>query len=131
MIEQHLKDWLLADPLIAAEVGTRIFPQFVPENEASPALAYSMVSDQATLTLAGPAKIRDPRIQLSIVAKGQPKVSYLAELIKARIAIWDAVYPDMAVSSCFAEGGVYLSLDYYTPPRNGMIIEAFLNWVPV
>lgn len=131
MIEQHLRDWLLGDSAIATEVGTRIFPQFVPENEASPAIAYSMVSDQALLGLLGPMSIRNPRVQLTIVAKTQRKVSEIAELVKARINVWNAVYSDMVVSSCFAEGAVYLSLDYYTPPRNGMIIEAFLSWVPV
>lgn len=131
MIEEHLRSWLLTDTEIASRIGTRVFPQFVPEDSAMPAVAYSVISDQVNLTMRGPAAIRNPRVQLSIVALTQIEVSSLAELLKARINIWNATYPDMAVNSCFAEGGVYLSLDYYTPPRNGMIIEAFLNWVPV
>lgn len=131
MIEERLRSWLLADTLIAAEIGTRMFPQFIPESSALPAVAYSMVSDQAFLGMRGPLTARSPRIQLSIVAVTQMKVSAISELIKTRINIWDQTYSDMIVRSCFAEGGVYLSLDYYTPPRYGMIIESFLNWYPV
>lgn len=131
MIEAHLKDWIVTDPAISALIGDRVFPQFVPEAETLPSIAYSIISDQATLTMSGPASIRNPRVQLSIVAVKQMVVSQVAELVKARINSWNALYSDMQVSSCFAEGGVYLSLDYYTPPRNGMIIEAYLNWIPV
>lgn len=131
MIEEHLKSWLIADPVINADINGRIFPQFAPEKSGNPAVVYSVISDQATLVMNGPASIRNPRIQLSLIAETQKKVSELSENIKKRINAWDAVYPDMHVSSCFAEGGVYLSLDYYTPPKYGMIIEAFLNWDPV
>jgi len=130
MIEAHLRDWLIADPTINAEIGTRVFPQFIPEDAANPAVAYSMISDQATLGMNGPSIIRNPRVQLSIVAQTQMKVSEIAEKLKARINSWNQTYSDMRVESCFAEGGVYLSLDYYTPPQYGMIIEAYLNWYP-
>lgn len=131
MIELHLKDWIIGDPQITAIIGERVYPQFVPEAENLPAIAYSIISDQAHLTMNGPASIRNPRVQLSIVASKQMYVSQISELLKKRINAWVAVYPDMIVESCFAEGGVYLSLDYYTPPRAGMIIEAYLNWWPV
>ena len=131
MIEQYLREWVISDPAISGIIGTRMYPQFVPENAAVPAIAYSMVSDQATMIMTGPASVRNPRIQLSIVAKTQPAVSDLAEKLKVRINSWNQLYPDMKVESCFAEGGVYLSLDYYTPPQFGMNIEAFLNWYPI
>jgi hypothetical protein len=131
MIEQHLRDWLISDSTIAADVGTRVYPQFVPENAEIPAIAYSMVSDQATMAMNGPAANRDPRIQLSIIAASQAKVGEIAEKVKKRVNVWNATYSDMVVSSSFAEGGVYLSLDYYTPPRFGMIVECFLHWQPV
>jgi hypothetical protein len=67
-------------------------------------------------------------MQLSIVATSQAKVSQIAENVKRRINVWNQTYSDMRVEACFAEGGVYLSLDYYTPPQYGMIIEAFLNY---
>ena len=108
-----------------------MYPQFVPENAAVPAIAFSMVSDQATLNMGGVMGVRNPRMQISIVAKTQPDVSSLAEKIKVRVNAWNYVYPDMIVSECFAEGGVYLSLDYYTPPKFGMIIELYLNWNPI
>jgi hypothetical protein len=108
-----------------------MYPQFVPENAAVPAIAYSMVSDQATMVMTGVAGVRNPRIQISIVAKTQPDVTALSEKIKVRINSWNATYPDMRVSECFCEGGVYLSLDYYTPPKFGMIVEAYLNWNPI
>lgn len=131
MIEQYYRDWLLADASIAAEIGTRMFPQFVPEDTVYPAVAYSMVSDQIEVGMAGPYTTRWPRVQLSIVAESQMKVSEIAEKIKVRTNVWEGAYPDMIVYRGFAEGGVYLSLDYYTPPRYGMIIEAFLSWVPI
>jgi hypothetical protein len=131
MIEQHLRDWVISDPAIAADIGTRFYPQFAPDGSPVPAVVYSLISDQATLIMTGVAGVRNPRVQLTIVADTQMEVSALAEKLKFRINTWNAAYPDMYVNTCFAEGGVYLSLDYYTPPKNGMIIEAFLNWNPI
>jgi hypothetical protein len=130
MIEQHLRDWLLADTAIAAIVGTRIYPQAIPEASALPAMAYSMISDQALLSMYGPTSFRTPRFQMTMVAKAQHEVSTLSELVKVRINAWQADYTDMAVGPCFAEGGMYLSLDYYTPTQYGMIIDAYISWVP-
>ena len=130
MIEENMKSWLLADTAIAAKLGARIFPQFIPENSTLPAVAYAMISDQALLAMKGPVKTRTPRIQLTIVARSQKESSEISELLKNRINIWEYTYSDMRVESCFAEGGVYLSLDYYTPANYGMIIEAYLNYYP-
>ena len=131
MIEAHLKEWLITDSAVNADINGRIYPQFAPEGTVNPAIVYSVISDQATLGMNGPLPVRNPRVQLSLIAESQIKVSEIAENVKKRINAWDATYPDMRVSSCFAEGGVYLSLDYYTPPKFGMIIEAFLNWSPI
>ena len=131
MIEANLVDWIESDPLLIPIIGDRIFPQSVAEDAALPAITYSVISDQATLSMSGPTSLRLPRIQLTVVSKTQHESSKICELLKKRINAWVAVYPDMVVESCFAEGGVYLSLDYYVPPRHGQIIEAYLNWYPI
>jgi hypothetical protein len=129
MIEEYYRNWLLDDPKINVEIGDRFFPQSVPKNSALPAVSYSMISDQATLELNGVSNTRHPRFQLSIIAESQVDAARVSEAIKKRTAAWVYEYPDMKVSSCFAEGNIYLSLDYYTPQRFGVMIEAFINYV--
>jgi hypothetical protein len=103
----------------------------VPEGVGFPAIAYSVISDQATLVIPGPSAARNPRVQLSIVAATQKEAVEISELVKQCINTWSQTYDDIVVEASFAEGSVYLSLDYYTPAAFGLIIEAFIYWRPV
>lgn len=131
MVERHLYSYLQTNPAIAAEISDRIYPQFVPEGSALPAVAYSRITDQAELKLDGPSSNRSPRFQLSVIARTQHNANVIAELIRGHINLWKQVYDDLEVESAFAESGIYLSLDYYTPPNYGIIVEAFIYWKPV
>lgn len=131
MVERHLYNYLQANPTVFAAISDRIYPQFVPEGAALPAVAYSRITDPTELKLDGPSSNRSPRFQISIIARTQNQANNIAEVIRGHINLWKQVYDDIQVESAFAESGIYLSLDYYTPPNYGIMMEAFIYWKPV
>lgn len=130
-LESHLVNWITSDTNLSPLIGNRVYPMFIPENVALPAISYQIISDRVELTMDGPALSRTPRVQLTIVADYQILVSQISELLKNRINAWSQTLPDMQIGPCFSEGQVYLALDYYTPPRSGAVIDAFISWKPV
>lgn len=104
-IEVALRDYLLADPAIAALVGTRVYPLHLPLNAPTPAISYALVSDPQQRA---PGHARQ-RIQFSIWVQGEtaamqgfPAARAMKEAIRARIDGRDGTkYP------CVLEGATY------------------------
>ena len=42
--ESELRDWILGDDAIKAEIGTRIYPKLIPMAADVPAIAYQRIS---------------------------------------------------------------------------------------
>lgn len=63
-IYRALRAFLLADATIATAVGTRIYPQKLPQNVTYPAITILRVSAPRANVLHGPASLARPRYQI-------------------------------------------------------------------
>lgn len=59
-----LRTILLADPDVAALIGTRVYPGVLPQNPTMPAVTYTVVSGVSGVTTDGPDRLANPRVQV-------------------------------------------------------------------
>ncbi len=63
-LELALRNFLLADPGVAAIVGNKIFPQPAPQDTVAPFITWLLVSADDNNTLDGPLGLRVSRVQI-------------------------------------------------------------------
>jgi hypothetical protein len=63
-----LNDALSADDGVTALVGTRIYPDELPQNEPVPAIVYTVIFDPKSSTFTG-ATLRSARVQIDVFAR--------------------------------------------------------------
>lgn len=69
-IRAGLRAHLVADAGVTAEVGTRVYPEMMPQNPTLPALTYQQVSQQnVDETLQGSSQLGVARFQISCYAE--------------------------------------------------------------
>jgi hypothetical protein len=56
--DEALVDYLIGCPGIAAVVGRRFFPDYFPQSEQLPAIAYTLEDNSSQRTLQGPSRMR-------------------------------------------------------------------------
>lgn len=61
-----LRDFILADPALSAELGTRVYPIKLPQSAAYPAMTIQKVSGTALPPLKGRASLARPRYQCDV-----------------------------------------------------------------
>lgn len=76
---------LKADPALAALVGDRIYPGFVPMGKPLPALAYNQVSrvESSKLGLRGGTVVVRSRIEVTAQAKTYPSKKAVLDAVRA------------------------------------------------
>ena len=80
-----LREFLLADPAIAAAVVDRIFPSRIPQGTRGSCIVYNRISDQGFHVYEGPLGFARPRYQLDSWASNPDTAAGLANLIKERL----------------------------------------------
>lgn len=80
-----LRAFLLADGGISGAVGTRIYPQFLPQNTTADSIVYQKVSDIGDHTFDGPTGLARPRIQIDAWSRTNDGANALALKIKERL----------------------------------------------
>jgi hypothetical protein len=84
-IRPGLRSFLLADPLIAAMIVSRIFPVVLPQGQREPSIVYTRVSGLGDHTMQGASGLSRPRFQIDAWAVTQDDAAALASLVKDRI----------------------------------------------
>lgn len=64
-----IRAYVLADPLIAAQIGTRLWPLKLPQNPTTPAMVLQEISGSPQGKLKGPASLDRPRYQFDVYTK--------------------------------------------------------------
>ncbi len=86
MIEDALVAYLGAQDSLIALIGTplpvRLYPDFLPELAAYPAVTYFRVSTMRVHTLSGPSGFAQPRFQFSCWANTKASVVTVAEALR-------------------------------------------------
>jgi hypothetical protein len=85
IIEAALCALLLEGTAVAALIGTRIYPNQVPQKSAMPAITYQQISGARDYTLDGPSGMTSPRFQINCWAKTYIEVCRLANAVRKRL----------------------------------------------
>lgn len=90
MIEADLRAHLLSQAPIAAIIGTRFYPQQLPQGATLPAVTYQRIAGQSLIDHQGDAGLGRARIQLDCWAPagntGYQQTVSMAESIRAAIS---------------------------------------------
>lgn len=80
--EQALYAILANDTAVSALVGTRIFPNVIPQDVALPVLAYMRVSGARTNSQTGPSQLARPRFQITCLSRSYSEAKTLAAAVR-------------------------------------------------
>lgn len=80
-----LRAYLLADAAIAAQVGARVFPSFLPQGIVAPSIVYHRISGFGDHTMQGPSGYTVSRVQVTAFAQALDTAEAIANLVKARL----------------------------------------------
>lgn len=82
MIVETVINLLGADPAVAAIVSDRIYPRFMPDAVAFPALVVTKVSGIGSYVLQGDAGLEDARVQVDCYDTGAASVIALRNAVR-------------------------------------------------
>lgn len=88
MIEDAIRAVLLADPAVAALVGTRVSPLKLPQGGSLPAIVYQRVSTVPLLGLEAPGGPTRSRVQLSLWAATFDQARSLGVAVRDALQGW-------------------------------------------
>ena len=131
LLGQDVRTFLLSKSAITSLIGTRMFPDVIPEKGIFPALVYFQVSQVPQHTLPATAGFAWSRIQFDAYATGSTGASQRDALVEALRNELDAfpapgTTPTMGGSTVNAV--VYKnSRDIYEPPQDNSDIGFFRN----
>lgn len=81
-IEEALFSHLKSHAGLSALVGTRIYPQIMPQGVTMPAVTYQKISGPREYSHGGPSELAHPRFQLSCWAKNYSTAKDIAEQVR-------------------------------------------------
>ncbi len=85
-IKAAFRSYLLADPSIAAAVGTRINPAISSTVSEVPRIVYTCTGSEDFITMKATSSLRKDRFNISILANSSDQCDLIAELCRARMA---------------------------------------------
>lgn len=111
MIVQAVIDLLLAEPTVAAIVGDRIFPRFMPDAVRFPALVVTKSGGAGSYDMEGDVGIESGRVQVdSYTDQGAAAVSALNQAVRAKLSGYQGTAgPLCCITSCFVVNDLDMS----------------------
>jgi hypothetical protein len=101
--DEALIDYLLGRPGIAALVAKRIFPDFFPQSEQLPAIAYTLEDDSSQHTLQGPSGMRAAIYQINIWAETRREVMAVARELRIALDGYRGAFKDIPILGTFLD----------------------------
>jgi hypothetical protein len=101
--DEALVDYLLGRPGIVALVSRRIFPDYFPQSEQLPAIAYTLENESAQQTLQGPSGMREVIYQISVWADTRREVMAVAREVLVALNGYRGAFKDIPVSGAFLD----------------------------
>lgn len=85
-IQTDVRDFLIADAAIAAIIGSRMYPDILPQNVTYPAISYSMAARESVRDIPnGPAGRARPRLTINAWSLVYDQASELSDAIRLRL----------------------------------------------
>jgi hypothetical protein len=101
--DEALVDYLLGCPGIAALVARRIFPDYFPQDEQLPAIAYTLEDDSSQQTLQGPSGMRAAIYQINIWAETRREVMAVAREVRLALDGYRGTFKDIHIVGSFLD----------------------------
>ena len=98
-IRPALRLFLLADPAIAAAVGTRMYPKILPQGQRSTSIVYNKISGIGHHHYQGTSGLGTPRYQIDVWAATPDDAANVANLIKERLDGYRGPMPNVGSPS--------------------------------
>jgi hypothetical protein len=101
--DEALVDYLLGQPGIAALIATRMFPDYFPQSEQLPAIAYTLEDDSSQPTLQGPSGMREAVYQISVWADTRREVMAIAREVRSALDGYRGAFKDTPILGAFLD----------------------------
>jgi hypothetical protein len=101
--DESLVDHLLGQPGIAALVIKRIFPDYFPQSEQLPAIAYTLEDDSSQQTQQGPSGMREAVYQINIWADTRREVMAVAREVRSSLDGYRGAFKDIPITGAFLD----------------------------
>jgi hypothetical protein len=101
--DEALVDYLLGRPGIAVLVSKRVFPDFFPQSEQLPAIAYTLEDDSSQQTLQGPSGMRAAIYQINIWADTRREVMTVAREVRLALDGYRGAFKDIPIIGAFLD----------------------------
>lgn len=103
-IETELRAYTLAGAEVAALVGTRMYPQHLPQNPTLPALVYQRIDTRRLHDMDGPDQLPRPRIQIAAWASSAATAWETVDAVRRRLDGYRGAMGVIDVQSCLCVG---------------------------
>lgn len=100
-IVEGLRTFMLADATIAGLVGTRVYPNILPQSPTVPAISYQFISGTDDVTTDGPSGLANPTIQIDCWATTYAAMDGLFQAVRKRINGYSGLAGTIAVHGVF------------------------------
>jgi hypothetical protein len=101
--DEAFVDYLLGCPGIAALVGTRIHPDYFPQSEQLPAMAYTLEDDSSQQTLQGPSGMREAIYQINIWADTRREVMAVTREVRLALDGYRGAFKGIPILGSFLD----------------------------
>jgi hypothetical protein len=101
--DEALVDHLLGQPSLTALVATRIFPDYFPQSEQLPAIAYTLEDDSTQQTQQGPSGMREAVYQINIWADTRREVMAIAREVRSALDGFRGAFKDIPILGVFLD----------------------------
>jgi len=101
--DEALVDYLLGQPGIAALTAKRIYPDYFPQDEQLPAIAYTLEDDSSQQTQQGPSGMREAIYQINIWADTRREVMAVACEVRSALDGYRGAFKDTYIIGAFLD----------------------------
>jgi hypothetical protein len=101
--DEAVVDYLLGRPGISALVSKRIFPDYFPQSEQLPSIAYTLEDDSSQQTLQGPSGMRAAIYQINIWAETRREAMAVAREVRLALDGYRGAFKDIPIIGAFLD----------------------------
>lgn len=105
-IEAGIYAYLIANSGVFALVGTRIYPQVIPQDAEMPAMAYQRISGPRDHSHSGPSGLVVARMQLTCMAASYDGAKALGEAVRAAMDGYSGTMGTVTVDACLLDNEI-------------------------
>ena len=102
-IDEALVDHLLGQAGLTALVATRIYPDYFPQDEQLPAIAYTLEDDSSQHIQQGPSGMREAVYQVNIWADTRREVMAVAREVRSALDGYQGAFKDIPIPGTFLD----------------------------